>query len=238
MPPLPHPPGPCHLSPHPLATSLLTSMFGGLLLIAAAFISVTPVPAVEIIVILPASPFQKCLLSIQSMSPATSSLPTEEPAPCTPCEQHPARTHANMSPAPRQAKNWDQDHGGHQPQGFCSACPCKLPRRNPLVAVCVPVGSLSPLAMGSMSCQRCSTSPRRPTFSLGCFFPTTAALTQHSNCPGPCMRGGQHGAGLVLSPVTQPGSVELRHHQLSVVEGTRGQAQDNTRASLLHKLVP
>lgn len=128
-----------------------------------------------------------------------------------------------ISPASQQAKNQDQDHGGHQPQGSCSACPCKCPSRNPLVPACVAVGSPSPLGTDSMSCQRCSTSPHRPTFSLGCFFPTTAALTQRSNCPGPCMRAGQHGAGLVLSPVTQASSVELCDHQLSMEEGTRDQ---------------
>lgn len=127
VPPFPYPPGPCHLSLCPLATSLLTSMFAQLLLIAAVFISVMPVLAVEIIVILLASPFQKRLLSIQSMSPPASSLPTKKPVPCTPCEQCLACTHANVSPAPCQAKNQDQDHGGPQPQGSCSGLLIQVP---------------------------------------------------------------------------------------------------------------
>lgn len=93
---------------------------------------------------------------------------------------------------------------------FC--LPMQVPERNPLVTACITVGSPSPPGMGSTSCQRCSTSPHCPTFSLGCFFPTTAALTQCSNCPGLCVRAGQHGAGLVLSPVTQPRSAALSHH--------------------------
>lgn len=36
----------------------------------------------------------------------------------------------------------------------------------------IAVGSQSPRGMASMSCQRCSTSPHRPTLFLGCFFPT------------------------------------------------------------------
>lgn len=68
---------PWRLSPHPLATSMLTSMFGRFLLITTVFILVVSAPAAEVIVILTAEhralPPPACLQSNQRHAHRVSS---------------------------------------------------------------------------------------------------------------------------------------------------------------------
>lgn len=119
---------------------------------------------------------------------------------CVSSAQHPP-THRHMSSASCQARSWDKGHSDTSLRGPHSACPCESPRRNPLVITCVTVGSLSPPAMDSMSCQstphhlpwvppHCPDSTQhlsRPTWSWA--YPFTSDMAQLMAL---CQRGGRH----------------------------------------------
>lgn len=126
--------------------------------------------AAEIIVIWPASRFQKSLLSIPSTSPTAFSLyhahhvSSTQHTPCK-CE---LCTRPGWKPGSRPL--WTPTLG----VPLCLSM--QMHKEESPRPACVTVGSPSPPGMGSTSCQWWSTPPNHPT-SLGCFFSTADVLT-------------------------------------------------------------